>query len=93
MGEFLQIVDDGYDGDTAIYVNGTLHTTIHCNDRHELPSTLYELMVKHRFTLVQELMLTDEGRELYEGVHGDLYQHPESIETYAGRYSVTRTYK
>lgn len=93
MSDTLHIVDDGMDGDTGLYVNGKLHTSIHCNDSHELPSTLYELMVQYNFVLVQNLMLTDEGAELYAGVHHDKYEHPESLETYAGLYEVTQAYK
>ncbi|WP_434750212.1 hypothetical protein [Paenibacillus amylolyticus] len=78
--DILTVVDTGYDASTGFYVNGRLEQDVHCNDEHEIPDRLYDLMTQYNFAKVERKRLTDEAYEAYCDERN--YAHPPRLGTY-----------
>ncbi|MDQ0168727.1 hypothetical protein [Paenibacillus tundrae] len=78
--DILTVVDTGYDASTGFYVNGRLEQDVHCNDEHEIPDRLYELMTEYNFAKVERKRLTDAAYETY--CEDRNYLHPPRLDAY-----------
>lgn len=77
--DILTVVDTGYDASTGFYVNGVKQAEVHCNDEHEVPGVLYELMTEYNFKKVEHRALSDTGYDKYD--QGGL-GHPDNLSEY-----------
>lgn len=78
--DVLTVVTTGYDDSTGFYVNGELVGDVHCDDEHEIPELLYELMEKYNFSSVERKTLNDDARDRV--FNSGLDSHPSSLNEY-----------
>lgn len=77
--DVLTVLDTHNDASTGFYVNGSKVGEVHCNDEHEIPELLYDLMVRHNFLRVEHKRLSDVGFGKYD--QGG-WEHPDILADY-----------